>query len=151
MTRDEIARQHKLLNELDCIQMDLRREESDQTRLSLLRSRLGALDGSLLHQKVRLPCIPSFRCSGVVVKDCKIFNSNAKPLKIVFRGLNSTYSIIHKSGDDMRQDALVLQMVSFMNDIWLSERLDLRMITFRCMPVGYRKGAFVGFFISHFI
>ncbi|KAL6723490.1 hypothetical protein Aduo_018486 [Ancylostoma duodenale] len=120
--------------------MDLRREESDQTRLSLLRSRLGALDGSLLHRNVRLPCIPSFRCSGVVVKDCKIFNSNAKPLKIVFRGLNSTYSIIHKSGDDMRQDALVLQMVSFMNDIWLSEHLDLRMVTFRCMPVGYRKG-----------
>ncbi|PIO72750.1 C2 domain protein [Teladorsagia circumcincta] len=40
----------------------------------------------------------------------------------------------------MRQDALVLQMVSFMNGIWLSEHLDLRMITFRCMPVGYRKG-----------
>ncbi|KAK6765698.1 hypothetical protein RB195_025546 [Necator americanus] len=138
--RDEIARQHRLLNELDCIQMDLRREDSDQARLSLLRSRLGALDGSLLHHNVRLPCMPSFRCSGVVVKECKIFNSNAKPLKIVFRGLNSTYSIIHKSGDDMRQDALVLQMVAFMNDIWLSEHLDLRMITFRCMPVGYRKG-----------
>ncbi|VDL76594.1 unnamed protein product [Nippostrongylus brasiliensis] len=138
--RDEIARQHKLLNELDCIQMDLRREESDQTRLSLLRSRLGTLDGALLHHNVRLPCLPSFKCSGVVVRDCNIFNSNAKPLKIVFRGLNSTYSIIHKSGDDMRQDALVLQMVAFMNGIWLSEHLDLRMITFRCMPVGYRKG-----------
>ncbi|XGW32621.1 hypothetical protein V3C99_017290 [Haemonchus contortus] len=138
--RDEIARQHKLLNELDCIQMDLRREESDQTRLALLRARLGTLDGALLHHNVRLPCLPSFKCSGVVVKDCNIFNSNAKPLKIVFRGLNSTYSIIHKSGDDMRQDALVLQMVSFMNGIWLSEHLDLRMITFRCMPVGYRKG-----------
>ncbi|KAK6055462.1 hypothetical protein COOONC_07033 [Cooperia oncophora] len=104
--RDEIARQHKLLNELDCIQMDLRREESDQTRLALLRSRLGTLDGALLHHNVRLPCLPSFKCSGVVVKDCNIFNSNAKPLKIVFRGLNSTYSIIHKSGDDMRQDAI---------------------------------------------
>ncbi|CAJ0609740.1 unnamed protein product [Cylicocyclus nassatus] len=138
--RDEIARQHKLLNELDCIQMDLRREESEQTRLSLLRSRLGALDGSLLQHNARLPCIPSFRCSGVVTRDCKIFNSNAKPLKIVFRGLNSTYAIMHKTGDDMRQDALVLQMVAFMNDIWLSEHLDLRMITFRCMPVGYRKG-----------
>ncbi|KAJ1373807.1 hypothetical protein KIN20_036322 [Parelaphostrongylus tenuis] len=138
--RDEIARQHKLLNELDCIQMDLRREDAEHTRLPLLRSRLGTLDGTLLHHNVRLPCLPSFKCSGVVVRECNIFNSNAKPLKIVFRGLNSTYSVIHKSGDDMRQDALVLQMVSFMNDIWLSERLDLRMITFRCMPVGYRKG-----------
>ncbi|VDM62901.1 unnamed protein product [Angiostrongylus costaricensis] len=138
--RDEIARQHKLLNELDCIQMDLRREDAEHTRLPLLRSRLGTLDGTLLRHNVRLPCLPSFKCSGVVVRECNIFNSNAKPLKIVFRGLNSTYSVIHKSGDDMRQDALVLQMVSFMNDIWLSERLDLRMITFRCMPVGYRKG-----------
>lgn len=42
----------------------------------------------------------------------------------------------------MRQDALVLQLVKVMNDIWLSQELDLRMIIFRCMPVGYKKGLF---------
>lgn len=41
----------------------------------------------------------------------------------------------------MRQDAIVLQLVGMMDDIWRSKQLDLRMVTFRCMPVGYRKGA----------
>uniref|UniRef100_A0A1I7WL82 Ubiquitin-like domain-containing protein n=1 Tax=Heterorhabditis bacteriophora TaxID=37862 RepID=A0A1I7WL82_HETBA len=50
--RNEIARQHRLLNELDCIQIDLRREESEHTRLTLLRARLGTLDGELLHYNV---------------------------------------------------------------------------------------------------
>jgi len=27
-----------------------------------------------------------------------------------------------------------------MNDIWLSEQLDLRIISFRCMPTGKDKG-----------
>lgn len=40
----------------------------------------------------------------------------------------------------MRQDALVLHIVNLMNDIWKEKNLDLRMILFHAMPVGYRKG-----------
>lgn len=40
----------------------------------------------------------------------------------------------------MRQDALVLQLVKMMNDIWLSEDLDLRMVIFRCIPFGNKSG-----------
>lgn len=40
----------------------------------------------------------------------------------------------------MRQDALVLQLVKMMNDIWLSQELDLRMVIFRCMPFGNKSG-----------
>lgn len=45
-----------------------------------------------------------------------------------------------QSGDDMRQDALVLHIVNLMNDIWKEKNLDLRMILFHAMPVGYKKG-----------
>lgn len=40
----------------------------------------------------------------------------------------------------MRQDALVLQLVKMMNDIWLSQELDLRMVIFRCIPFGNKSG-----------
>lgn len=43
-------------------------------------------------------------------------------------------------GDDMRQDALVMQLIKMMNDIWLSEELDLRMVIFRCIPFDSNKG-----------
>ena len=104
---------------------------------------MGVLDSELLKNNVHLPILPSFKCTGVLIHECNIFNSNAKPLKIVFRGLTKNYGIIHKSGDDMRQDALVLQMVGLMNDIWLAEGLDLRVVLFRCMPVGFKKGMIV--------
>lgn len=49
-------------------------------------------------------------------------------------------TLIIQAGDDLRQDAVVIQLVRAMNDIWLSEQLDLRMILFKCLPTGSRKG-----------
>ncbi|CAA93489.1 Phosphatidylinositol 3-kinase piki-1 [Caenorhabditis elegans] len=140
--KTDIKLQHELLNELDSIQDDLRSKSGDSEieRLHRLRTRLGILDSKLLQNKVRLPICPAFDCTGVRIEECSVFNSNAKPLKIVFRGLNMNYSIIHKRDDDMRQDAFVMKMLNEMDRIWKSNGLDLRMITFRIMPVGYRRG-----------
>uniref|UniRef100_A0A158R675 PI3K/PI4K domain-containing protein n=1 Tax=Syphacia muris TaxID=451379 RepID=A0A158R675_9BILA len=98
------------------------------------------LDASILANNVRLPILPSFVCSGINVHECSFFNSLTKPLKISFKGLKTSYDVLYKVGDDVRQDALVLQLVRIMNDIWLSQELDLRMIVFRCMPVGKKAG-----------
>ncbi|CAB3399260.1 unnamed protein product [Caenorhabditis bovis] len=138
----DIRLQHELLHDLDVIQEELRyhSNESEQEKLNRLRMKLGVMDSKLLLNKVPLPICPSFECTGVRIEECSIFNSNAKPLKIVFRGINTTYSIIHKRDDDMRQDAFVMKMVNEMDRIWKSNGLDLRIITFRVMPVGYRRG-----------
>ncbi|CAI5454702.1 unnamed protein product [Caenorhabditis angaria] len=140
--RRDVKLQHELLSELDSIQDDLRSRpnDSDQEKLFRLRTRLGILDSKLLQNKVRLPICPSFDCVGIRVDECNIFNSNAKPLKIVFRGMTSDYAIIHKRDDDMRQDAFVMKMVNEMDRIWKSNNLDLRIITFRVMPVGFKRG-----------
>lgn len=155
--KEDIKLQHDLLNELDSIQDELRTKsgESEFEKLHRLRTRLGTLDSYLLQNRVRLPICPAFDCTGVRIEECNIFNSNAKPLKIVFRGINSDYSIIHKvkfnatnkelnkflqRDDDMRQDAFVMKMVNEMDRIWKSNGFDLRIITFRVMPVGYRRG-----------
>ncbi|CAJ0948939.1 unnamed protein product, partial [Mesorhabditis belari] len=135
-----ICLQHKLVNSLDELQRELKGIDDFNARMHKLRQMVGRMDGELLSQKVRLPILPSFQSTGIDVQKCSIFQSNAMPLKIVFRGLKSNFNIIHKDGDDMRQDSLVLQMVRLMNDIWLREKLDLRMITFRCTSVGYKKG-----------
>jgi phosphatidylinositol-4-phosphate 3-kinase len=71
---------------------------------------------------------------------CGYFNSLTKPMKIRIKGRKTDYGVIYKVGDDLRQDAIVLQLVRLMNNIWLEQQLDLRMITFRCLPTGNRKG-----------
>lgn len=49
-------------------------------------------------------------------------------------------SAMYKVGDDLRQDMLTLQMVRIMDKLWLKNGLDLKMVTFACVPTGSRRG-----------
>ena len=52
---------------------------------------------------------------------------------------NISYAI-YKVGDDLRQDQLTLQMIRVMDKLWLKKGLDMKMITFKCVPTGDRQG-----------
>lgn len=43
-------------------------------------------------------------------------------------------------GDDLQQDQLTIQLIRIMDKMWLAERLDLKMVTFNCVPTGYKSG-----------
>lgn len=47
---------------------------------------------------------------------------------------------MYKVGDDLRQDMLTLQMVRIMDKLWLKNGLDLKMVTFACVPTGPKRG-----------
>lgn len=49
-------------------------------------------------------------------------------------------SAIYKVGDDLQQDMLTLQMVRLMDKLWLNEGLDLKIVTFKCVPTSDKKG-----------
>uniref|UniRef100_A0A914Q9D5 PI3K/PI4K catalytic domain-containing protein n=1 Tax=Panagrolaimus davidi TaxID=227884 RepID=A0A914Q9D5_9BILA len=81
-----------------------------------------------------------FMITAINIENCGVFNSLTKPCKLDFVGLRTNYGVIYKSGDDLRQDGMVLQLVRLMNDLWLRENLDLRMLTYRVLPTGKNKG-----------
>jgi phosphatidylinositol 3-kinase len=52
----------------------------------------------------------------------------------------STYTIIFKVGDDLRQDQVIVRMVQLMNDLLRKEQLDLRLTPYMVMATSPQAG-----------
>ncbi|XP_048779556.2 phosphatidylinositol 4-phosphate 3-kinase C2 domain-containing subunit alpha-like isoform X2 [Ostrea edulis] len=90
-----------------------------------------------------LPYDPGLCVTGVDLKSCSYFTSNAVPLKLVFKNPNKRADpvyVMFKVGDDLRQDMLTMQMIKIMDRVWLKAGLDLKIITFACLATGPKKG-----------
>lgn len=58
-----------------------------------------------------------------------------------------SFDVIFKSGDDLRQDQLVIQIITLFNDLLLRENLDLKLTPYRILATGPTSG-FVEFIAS---
>ena len=73
-----------------------------------------------------------------------MFKSSLSPLRLNLKTNDPehpNYPIIFKTGDDLRQDQLVIQIVSLMDKLLLKENLDLRLTPYRIMATGLDHGA----------
>ncbi|KAK5873182.1 hypothetical protein PBY51_013816 [Eleginops maclovinus] len=96
-----------------------------------------------VNSSCRLPLNPALLVKGINIQSCSFFNSNAVPLKLSFQNLDplgDNINVIFKSGDDLRQDMLTLQVIRIMNKIWIQEGLDMRMVIFKCFSTGRGRG-----------
>ncbi|KAG6417025.1 hypothetical protein SASPL_124466 [Salvia splendens] len=67
-----------------------------------------------------------------------IFKSALHPLRLAFRTASGgSCKIIFKKGDDLRQDQLVIQMVSLMDRLLKLENLDLHLTPYRVLATGH--------------
>lgn len=100
---------------------------------------LAELDKVKFPQKFQLPLNPRIEVSGLLLNKCKYMDSKKLPLWLVFSNADPTAPpvyVIFKSGDDLRQDMLTLQMIQLMDKFWKQEGLDLRMSPYGCISSG---------------
>ncbi|KAL0307211.1 UNVERIFIED_CONTAM: Phosphatidylinositol 3-kinase, root isoform [Sesamum radiatum] len=96
---------------------------------------------NLLFQPIRSPLAPRVLISGIIPSESSIFKSALHPLRLAFRtSTGGTCKIIFKKGDDLRQDQLVIQMVSLMDRLLKLENLDLHLTPYRVLATGHDEG-----------
>ncbi|XP_068598544.1 phosphatidylinositol 4-phosphate 3-kinase C2 domain-containing subunit beta [Brachionichthys hirsutus] len=141
--REEFDRQCWLVSVLTKVSHKVR-DAPPSSRQTVLRSSLESLHQFFsVNSSCRLPLNPALIVKGVNIQLCSFFNSNAVPLKLSFQNLDpigDNISVIFKSGDDLRQDMLTLQVIRIMNKIWIQEGLDMRMVIFKCFSTGRGRG-----------
>ncbi|KAM6927530.1 phosphatidylinositol 4-phosphate 3-kinase C2 domain-containing subunit beta [Xenentodon cancila] len=141
--RDEFDRQCWLVSILTKVAQKVR-DTTPSNRQCVLREGLEEMKQFFsVNSSCRLPLNPALLVTKINIQSCSFFNSNAVPLKLSFQNLDplgDNINVIFKSGDDLRQDMLTLQMIRIMNKIWIQEGLDMRMVIFKCFSTGRGRG-----------
>ncbi|KAF2086545.1 phosphatidylinositol 3-kinase [Saccharata proteae CBS 121410] len=89
-----------------------------------------------------LPLDPTVEVIGCYPEECNVFKSTLMPLLITFKTAQGTkYPLIFKDGDDLRQDQLVIQIITLMDRLLRKENLDLRLSPYRILATSTKVGA----------
>ena len=109
-------RQCDLVDSLNSIASAVKATSPSQ-RNKVLREALGSLH---IPSGCILPVNPAVRVSGLLIHKCKWLDSFTVPLWLVFENLDAEEEpalVIFKAGDDLRQDALTVQMLRIMDTV----------------------------------
>lgn len=96
-----------------------------------------------------LPLDPAIRIQSVIPDQATVFNSANMPCKLVFRcsDTRTEYTTIFKHGDDLRQDQLIVQIITLMDRCLRRENLDLKLTPYKVLATSTSHG-FVQFIES---
>ncbi|ODQ80167.1 hypothetical protein BABINDRAFT_161146 [Babjeviella inositovora NRRL Y-12698] len=91
---------------------------------------------------IPLPLDPTVEICGCYPPDCSVFKSSLSPVKVSFLTTDGkTYPLMFKVGDDLRQDQLVVQIITLMDNLLQNENLDLKLTPYKILATGPTEGA----------
>ena len=97
------------------------------------------------------PIDPKIKIRGILTEKCTVFDSATKPIKYTFKITQDTKKYNHfkdndfcnlffKTGDDLRQDQLILQMINFMDSLFKKEQLDYEFTLYKVLATSKQDG-----------
>ncbi|KAK6594739.1 phosphoinositide 3-kinase [Botrytis cinerea] len=144
-TRKVLLRQAELITMLSRVSEDIkssrdtvsRKAEKVKQFLADPKNELITIDPPL-----PLPLDPSIMITGVDPSETNVFKSSLFPIMITFKTTTKQkYQIIFKTGDDLRQDQLVIQIITLMDQLLQKENLDLKLSPYKILATGATAGA----------
>ncbi|KAI0803594.1 phosphatidylinositol 3 [Xylaria sp. FL0064] len=144
-TRVTIRRQAELIAVLSKISADIQASRDSYPRkLEKTKSFLADSKNELLtiDPPIPMPLDPSVMIVGVVPEETRVFKSSLSPIMVTFKAISgSKYPIIFKTGDDLRQDQLVIQIITLMDQLLQKENLDLKLSPYKILATSTSAGA----------
>ena len=144
-TRKVLLRQAELIAVLSKISGDIkvskeaipRKAEKVKHFLADAKNEIIAIDPPL-----PLPLDPSVMITGVDPAETHVFKSSLFPIMMTFKTTTKQkYQIIFKTGDDLRQDQLVIQIITLMDQLLQKENLDLKLSPYKILATSVTAGA----------
>ena len=145
--RKTLLRQGELIAILDKIAKDIRFGRDNRIyKIERLKKYLADPKNDLIviDPPLPLPLDPTILITGLHPSESNVFKSSLSPLLITFRTPSTPtkkYPIIFKTGDDLRQDQLVIQIITLMDRLLQIENLDLKLTPYRILATAATAGA----------
>tara|TARA_B100000780_G_scaffold259576_1_gene210724 strand:- start:1001 stop:1393 length:393 start_codon:yes stop_codon:yes gene_type:complete len=103
----------------------------------------------MLPSNSQLALDPRLRVGNLKIEKCKVMNSKKKPLWLAFDNVDpmgEKIMVMFKSGDDLRQDQMTLQLIRFVDKLWIAEGKCVLIVN--CIYFIYCLVSFLCFFFS---
>ncbi|KAG2051713.1 putative atypical/PIKK/PI3K protein kinase [Suillus hirtellus] len=141
--RELMRRQGVLVETLAKRAKELRTSKDPRPKkIEKLRSFINDSKNGLVNiPPLPLPLNARIEITGIIAEKSSVFKSNLYPFLLYFQCSDGTeYPVIFKDGDDMRQDQLVLQLFTLMDQLLRKENLDLKLIPYDVLATGLLQG-----------
>lgn len=174
--RRSLERQEQWVEELVSLAESIKASKENRLK-KIEKLKTWATERQDVPERIPFPLDPTLDITGFQPAKCSVFKSSLFPLRLslvtspsqeaghklqreesgtteleqreaaITKIESGTFDAIFKSGDDLRQDQLVIQIITLFNDLLLRENLDLKLTPYRILATGPTSG-FVEFIDS---
>lgn len=145
--RSQLAGQQKFMDKLVWLMKTVQKDGSNRKRkIEKLKALLADPNTSSYNfsnfDALPLPLDPDMKVNGIVADEANLFKSALMPAKLTFR-INdgkTFYTTLFKHGDDLRQDQLILQIITLMDRLLQKENLDLKLTPYKVLATSAKHG-----------